>query len=63
MKPISPKSQDGHEIMEFIKSRMEIPENVVGFDLVFRPNQLITIANMTYYPASKRDENQRENKG
>ena len=63
MKIITLKSPEGRGIMDFIKSRLEIPENVVGFDLVFRPNQLITITNMTYYPASKRDENQRKGNG
>jgi len=63
MRIITLKSPEGREIMDFIKAKMEIPENVIGFDLVLRHNEPITIKNMTYYPASKRDENQRENKG
>ena len=54
MKVITTKSPEGREIIDFLKARMEIPENVVGFDLVFRFDELITIKNMTYYPASKR---------
>lgn len=48
--PISVNSKEGREIYEFLRKRLDIPDNVQSFDLVFCMNDVIRIKNMNYTP-------------
>lgn len=50
MKVITTNSPEAQEIFNYLKTKLEIPESVVGFSLHFQMDSVLTISNMEYHP-------------
>lgn len=53
MSIIMPNDTVAREILEFIKKRLELPDNIIGLSLYLRQDEAIRI-DCQYYPSVKR---------
>lgn len=42
--------EKGKRIFEYLKKELCLPDEVVGFDVIFDIDSLVTVTNLTYYP-------------
>ncbi|MHC1623706.1 MAG: hypothetical protein ACXQTR_03855 [Candidatus Methanospirareceae archaeon] len=40
----------GQRILEYLKKELELPPNVIGFELHLRVDEIVTVSNLDYYP-------------
>lgn len=51
-KPLHSNNREAIEIFNYIKERLNIPDNVIEMTLKFKHNDLVTVE-CTYYPSRK----------
>ncbi len=47
---IAPQSEKAKRVMAFLRKELDIPQEVIGFEVSFGIDEMITVKNMSYYP-------------
>ena len=53
---INVHSDKGQEILNYLKKNLEMPENVIEFELHLKLDSIVMIKNMSYCPQERNDD-------